>query len=257
MPGGLIDLSGDPSLFSRIKFNIIWKLIIHKVRVFAGSFLFYCGLKRKCSPELQIRHSVFRHLRLYLLGVACQGLLPYKNIRLTLCSNHLATLSRSKAVVLNNPLFYDDKSLGFLDSLGISPVFIFTRREFSSQYSEWVDLDFSSIKAPNIKYIENEYNGIERFFYHQESILFFQNQFNIDYQCLFVSFEKFVLDDAYRSDLFFKAFGLGIGREVSKRFLPKKSLKNTKSDDDDYVYSLSTNIDLRGLQKKFDLMEGL
>lgn len=255
MPGGLIDLSSDSSLFSRIKFSVVWKLIIHRVRVFTGSLLFYCGLKRNCSPKLQIRHSVFRHLRLYLLGVTCQGLLPYKNIRLTLCLNHLMTLSKSKAVVLNNPLFYDDKSLEFLDKLKISPVFIFTRREFSSQYPEWIDLDFSSIKPPHIKYIENKYNGVERFFYHQENVLYFQKQFNVGYKCLFVSFEKFVLDGTYRKSLFFEVFGLNIEREINKNFVPENSLKNIKPDSN--VYSLSTNVDLIALQKKFEMMRGL
>ena len=87
-------------------------------------------------------------------------------------------------------------------------------------------------------------------------ILFFQNKFNIQYQCFFVSFEKFVLDEAYRSNLFFKVFGFEIVSEVSKRFVPKKSMKNTKPGDDN-IYLLSNNIDLRDLQNKFDLMENL
>jgi len=256
MPGGLVDLSGDSDCFSRIKFSVVWGVIVHRIRVFIGESLYCCGLRKSRPPELQIRHSVFRHLRLYLLGVACQGLLPYKNIRLTFCINHLMTISKSKTIVLNNPLYYDDKSLEFLDNLKISPVFIFTRRRFSSQYPEWSGLDFSSIQSPHIKYIEGKYNGVERFFYHQESILHFQNQFNINHRCLFVSFEQFVLDGIYRKDLFFKLFGSNIKKEVSKRFVPENSLKNIKTDDS-HIYSLSTNIDLQGLQEKFDLMGAL
>ena len=112
------------------------------------------------------------------------------------------------------------------------------------------------MKSPNVKYIEKNYHGVERFFYHQKNIYSFQKELKNSYKCFFVSFEEFVFSYNYRENLFLKVFEKDIKQEVNRRFIPEWSLKNIKPVDNAF-YSLSANVDLRGLEEKFDQMEGL
>lgn len=256
IPGGLIDLAEDPIMFNRIRFNVVIRNIIHTLRVITRNFLYHIGIKDKAAPRLEIRHSIYRYFRLYVLGVLSIIYVNNQKKRQRLCLNHLNSVSKKKYIVLNNPLYYDTRSINFLRSLNINPVFIFTMRSFSTQYPEWLSLDFRFIDIPSIKSIEEKYSGIQRFFYHQEYIYKFQKKYNMYYQCFFVTFEKFVSYKQYRRKLLKNLCGLNLTKEKNKRFVAIESIKNVVQRNEKF-YLNHDGIELHYLQKKFDRLDNV